>query len=181
MTVCSLHADVANFAQFFVADTSVFDRGILVPDGRPIINWHPPEITLAMEEENRGLQIPDIGHILPGSLVFSARAESILRDYLLPYGQLFAFDCEGETWFYFNPTLVIDDVLDVANSQTYGTQKKVIIKPAFFTDRLPKENAIFKVPETKAAATYYHHDGKVNFKSLIEENNLKGLRFNACF
>ena len=180
MTAFSLHADVANYTQFFVADTSVFDLGILVPDSRPITNWHPPEITLATEEDNQGLKIPDIGHILPGSLVFSARAEELLRDYLLPYGQLFRFTCDGKTWFYYNPTLVIDNALDIANSQTYGTETKVIIKAAFFKDRLPKVSAIFKVPETKAAVTYFNDVGEVNFKSIVEKNNLIGLRFNQC-
>ena len=177
MTAFSLHADVANYAQFFVADTRVFDRSILVPDGRSIANWQPPEITLATEEENQGLKIPDIGHTLPGSLVFSARADELLSDYLLPYGQIYPFTCDGKTWFYYNPTLVIDNALDIANSQTYGTETKVIVKAAFFKDRLPKESAIFKVPETKAAVTYFNDVGEVNFKSIVEKRNLTGLRF----
>ena len=151
-----------------------------MPDGRPITNWHPPEITLATEEENQGLKIPDIGHILPGSLVFSSKAEAILRDRLLPFGQLFPFICDDATWFYYNPTLVIDNALDIANSQTYGTETKVIIKAAFFKDRLPKESAIFKVSETKAAVTYFNDVGEINFKSIVEKNNLTGLRFNQC-
>jgi hypothetical protein len=160
---------------FLPMDQTDFDRGVYAGDGRSRKhNWHPPRVKLKSDPFNHGKKVPDIGHVAAGSVVFSERAVEVLSNHLEPYGELLPLDVEGDTYFLYNVTNIID-AIDQEKSVKRGTGRIKI--PAFVADKIPKDVEIFKVPETQRSQIYFHEINGENIKTLIEQYGLNGAHF----
>lgn len=160
---------------FLPMDETDFDRGVYAGDGSPRKdNWHPPRVKLKSDPFNKGKKEPDIGHVASGSVVFSGRAVDVLKDHLEPYGELLPLDVEGDTYFLYNVTNIID-AIDQDKSVKRGTGRIKI--PAFVESKIPARTEIFKVPETQRSQIYFNEINGENIKTLIEQHNLAGAHF----
>jgi hypothetical protein len=104
---------------------------------------------------------------------FSSRAMRALRDLLEGHGDILPTTIEGEKYFLFNVTKVID-ALDEANSEVIryvGTSKILRIpRYAFFVEEL-SEAAIFKIPH------FYRIFVTDQFVERVKSAGLKGFWF----
>jgi len=140
----------------------------------------PPELLLysAPHNKKKGKKarlVPDIGYFVPGSIIINEKSYQVLGEYLSRFGELVDICIEGEHWYSYNLTNIKTDAVDLANSNCMaGGTVKI---PAFFSDRLPSEPQIFKLPETKLLRMYCIGNGGESLKSLVENNGLTGLTF----
>ncbi len=81
--------------------------------------------------------------------IFNAKAMDTLEDLLDGNGEILPTSCEGEPWFFFNVTRVID-ALDESRSEVCrylgSTEIRDINKYVFFEEKLTGI-AIFKIPQ----------------------------------
>lgn len=160
---------------FFPVDTTDFNRGVYAGDGKPRQhNWYPPRVKLKSDSFNEGKKVPDIGHIAVGSIVLSERAVEILKKHLEPYGELLPLDVEGETYYLYNVTKIID-ALD--QNKSVKRSSGIIKQAAFNPSKIPVDVEVFKVPETQVSLIYFNEISGENIKTLIEKHGLVGARF----
>ncbi len=146
-------------------------------------NWNPPGIEW-FDGGGRNLEKykdPDISYISHrGSLIISPRTHDLIDSMVNDVAELLPLPFNDETWYLLNVFNQVD-ALDKENSRykIYSTGKVGwLIKPAFFAEKLPR-NKLFKTP--LYPAIYYSEDhsdnNKNNFKKIVEENNLFGIKF----
>lgn len=174
MKIYKLTAGDDEHMLFLPVDKSDFNRGVFAGDGMPRKhNWHPPRAKLKSDPFNKGKKLPDIGHVDIGSVVLSQKAIDVLKGHLEPYGELLPLDVEGETYYIYNVTTIID-ALDQENS--VKRPNGIIKKACFDKSKVPSDMEIFKVPETQRSLIYVNETKGKNIKTLIEEHHLNGAQ-----
>jgi hypothetical protein len=124
------------------------------------------------QNSNQAEILPDLGHLFPGGMVLSKIAVRRLEAFWLTYGELLPIDVEGLEYYYYNVTNVIENVVDIGNSLL--DRRGRIETPAFLSDRIPTELALFKIPEKKCINLYVSGPG---FLALMHDHDLKiGVR-----
>lgn len=115
---------------------------------------------------------PFIVQIVP---MFSQRAIDILGDLLRESGQVFPIQCEGEIYYAFNATNIID-AFDRENAEfkTFKNSQKImrIVRYAFSEEKL-QDVCVFK-PKEKIRDGIFVTD---SFKTRVEDFNLCGFIF----
>jgi hypothetical protein len=139
--------------------------------------WNePPELILKSSPHNqkkhkgKPLRVPDIGHLTPGSVIINKKAVKALGEHFTNFGHLVQLEVEGETWYSYVVTNVLEGVVDMENSivSRSGTMKR----PAFFANKLPNESQIFKTPETGLMQIFFNDNGEGTLQTLLQENDI---------
>ncbi len=160
-------------------DIEDFDTGV-----RKAENWVPPSIEW-FDDDGRNLdkyKDPDISYISDSSsLIVSPHTHGLIASAVNDVAELLPVSFENKTWYLLNVFNQVN-ALDKANSRykIYSTgEVGWLIKPAFLVDKVP-HNQLFKIPENPARIYFTEHhpdNNKDNFKKIVEENNLFGIKF----
>jgi hypothetical protein len=123
-----------------------------------------------MKYQGKVKKIPDIGHYTPGSLIVNEKTKQFIGDYLQRFGKLIPITVEGELWYSYVVTNVLEGVVDVDKSvvSKSGTLKK----PAFFIEKLPAESQIFKIPENGLLKIYFNKSDHDSIVGLLDKYSL---------
>ena len=116
----------------------------------------------------------DISALTPGALAMNERARAALEPFLARFGQFLELDCGGEPRWFYNVTNVVA-CIDEANSTKRPSGS--ISKEAFFEDKVPAGEAVFKDSLTAAASLYVTDAGKVALEKLIVQAGITGAAF----
>jgi len=123
--------------------------------------WIKPfELVLRSHPENQkkhkgeALAVPDIGHLTEGGLIVSVKAVELIGDYLRKFGDLYEIIVDGECWFAYNITNILESVVDKKSSRSDSMGD--ITVPAYFKEKLPTESQIFKLEETDLLTIYFN-------------------------
>ena len=121
--------------------------------------------------------IGDVFSITVSSFCLNSRAYEILKSYLDKHCQIFEIQSQGEKMYVVNVTDIID-CLDCEKSEieyfkSSGRIKRVL-KYAFRQEKI-QNTMIFKLPGTGFVNSipFVTED----FKNIVEENNIKGFKF----
>lgn len=157
---------------------------LFLTDGTPK-HWHERPRCRPNVQKNKRKQMPlaDLSYISPGSILLNRKAYDVLKDFILPFGQLLEVECmneggvlgekESEIFYFYNVVNMVS-CIDYENSQKIGSG---VYKPAFFPAATPKDLQIFKDPLTKRAHIYLTEPAKEQFATLIADAGLVGSRF----
>ncbi|MEN9868062.1 MAG: hypothetical protein RL748_3652 [Pseudomonadota bacterium] len=115
----------------------------------------------------------DISYLSAGSLILNQKAFDVLRDFLLPFGQLLELDCQGEIEYFYNVTNLIE-CIDQSRSEK---QDGAIFTEVFLPGAIPDTPQIFKDPQTARISIYINEAGKQQFERLVADAGLLGARF----
>lgn len=131
--------------------------------------------------------IPEITHFSGPTLILKDSAKKILEPYLEDEGEFFEIDCSGRSYWYYNPTICIDDrVVDLEKSQiVYAVDPR----PPHEKVRLGVKSMVLNNQSEQIAAHLFvfEFDGRTQlyctekFKSVVEDNGLGGMLFNEDF
>ncbi len=106
--------------------------------------------------------------------MFNRKAVNVLAEFLKPNGELLPIICEGEEYFLFNTTRLVD-ALDEENSEVDRFDEGRIMgidRYAFFKDKLVGET-VFKLPQCPIGWVYATDP----FVHRVLETGLRGFRF----
>lgn len=102
------------------------------------------------------------------------KAYQALKDFLLPFGQLLALDCNGDIAYFYNVTKLIP-CIDYDRSEKKG---KAVVKEVFCPDAVPENTPlVFKDPRTVSGHIYLSQADKEKFAQLPASAGLSGVRF----
>lgn len=178
MKVFELTGGVEGYMKFYPKnEMDMYTGKYAESDNLSELLWtEPPELALKSSKHNKKKykgktrKVPDIGHFAPGSVIVNERTVNAIGYYLKKYGKLIELEVDGETWYSYVVTNVLEGVVDIANSGASGVG--VIHKPVFLADKLPKESQIFKVPENQLVRIYFNDNGGETLQTLLSENQL---------
>lgn len=175
--IYQLKPDMENFQNLTLVNDNEFDRRMIINNfvGTPIGDqWLPLECKILFEEgvpEEPASDFP-----LFGTPVFSKRAVEVLRDLLMPNGEILPLTFEGrqDMYFAFNTITVINALDEYHSEVTRFSDGKImwINKYQFFSDKL-KSAAIFKIPQSVRSLVYV----KDKFVNKVNEAGLTGFNF----
>jgi hypothetical protein len=116
--------------------------------------------------------VPDIGHFINGSVILSPKSTDLLGGYLKRFGDLYEFTVEGETWFSYDVTNVLNGIVSIEKSRhdSVGT----FVSPAFHVDKLPLASQVFKIPENYLG-TIYFSDPEAGSETILTMAEKHGL------
>ncbi|MBL4630414.1 MAG: hypothetical protein JKY14_04400 [Paraglaciecola sp.] len=117
--------------------------------------------------EQQNLILPDLGHLSPGGIVLSKLAVRRLEMFWLAFGELLPLDVEGDEYYYYNVTNILENVVDIENSLLSLRGK--LETPAFLAEKIPSELTLLKVPEKKCINLY----ATGGFSALMRAHGLK--------
>ena len=141
-------------------------------DGKPFKgSWKDVEIGL----DPRRLPKGDTPSLIPGVPVFSGKAVTALQDVLEQNGELLPIFVEGDEYFLFNVTTVID-ALDESNSKIdrfEGSSKVLYIDSYGFFREMLSGTFIFKIPQTPTGNVFVTDQ----FVGRVRAAGLKGFWF----
>lgn len=172
MNVFILDADVNNY------------RGIYYKDEDDIVDFNRRFVGTPLKEKWTGQDkfefvprrkpkgdTPGLSSHIP---VFSVKALDALADFLKPSGELLPIICDGERYFLFNATLVLDALdepkCEIKRFKDGGIMR--VISHHFIPDRLGGIS-VFKVPQ-QVLAHVFVTDPVVE---RVKEARLKGFEF----
>ncbi len=145
-------------------------------DGKPFLDWNPVEVRFIRDGgRNKSLRSGDFPSLIPYIPVFSKRALDVLVDVIGKYGQFLPLICEGETYFAFNVTNVLD-ALDYSLSSVKrfrGSDRIMKVdKYVFREDEIVGED-VFKVSGLAKSEVFVTE----KIVELVELNKLLGFDF----
>lgn len=163
------HSDRYQSVLMKVGDLFAFARRF---DGKPFKgSWKDVEIGL----DPRRLPNGDTPSLIPGVPIFSGKAVAALQDFLKQNGELLPTIIEGDEYFLFNVTTVVD-ALDESSSKIdrfHGSTKVLYIDSySFFGDKL-SGISIFKIPQTPSGDVFVTD----KFVKRVRSARLKGFWF----
>jgi hypothetical protein len=178
MKVFELIGGIEGYMKFYPKnEMDMYTGKYATTDNLSELLWNePPELVLKSSEHNQKKykgklrKVPDIGHFAPGSVIINERTANTIGDYLKKYGNLIKLEIDGETWYSYVVTNILEGVVDVANSK--ASSVGVIHKPVFLPEKLPKESQIFKVPENQLVRIYFNDNGGETLQALLSDNQL---------
>ncbi len=151
-------------------DTSFFDM-----DGKPK-HWatRPKIETFIDKRKKKKRPLADISLLKPGTVILNNKAYTVLKDFLLQFGQLLEVDCDddGEIGYFYNVTNIIP-CIDFDNSER---MESAIINPKFLCDAIPKDAQIFKDPYKLGINIYVSKTAKEILEKLIADAGLTGAQ-----
>lgn len=172
MNVYILDADVNKYRGiYYVNEENVveFNRRF---DGTSLKrNWTgKDEFRFIPERLARG-DTPGLSSHIP---VFNSRAVRVLADLLEAGGELLPITCEGEDYFLFNVTLLVD-ALDEARCEIerFDDGRIMDIESHFFVEKKLTGAVVFKLPQDPLGGVYVTDV----FVERVKRNNLKGFKF----
>jgi hypothetical protein len=173
MNIYKLDADADNFESANVADESDYDR-LSCFDGTRIQAWN--SLQLCSDEEDFGVKpkgdCPSLISFVP---IFSQFAVNALRHVLVVNGQLLPVTIDGEEYFAFNVTNMLD-ALDVERSEgaRFSSGRLFhITRHVFNIEHIPDETCIFKVRANPTIGVFVTD----KFIDMVNAANLKGFKF----
>lgn len=170
MRVYTLRADSDRYRSFIMPNGDLYEFAGRF-EGTPV--KCPPKGRIEVDPDSYSLPRGDFPSLLPSIPIFSLRAISALGDLLKGNGEVLAIKCDGEEYFLFNVTRVVD-ALDESNSEIVrfkGTSRVLNIRNyVFFKEKLPGL-AIFKIPQDSAVFV------TDKFTDRVRSARLKGFWF----
>ncbi|CAA0110671.1 Uncharacterised protein [BD1-7 clade bacterium] len=106
------------------------------------------------------LNIPDISYFVAGGVIVSPKTVELMGDYLSKFGDLHPITVEGNNWFTYDITNIIDGVVDKENSSY--SRRGLLRKPAFNLDKLPKDPQVFKIEDDNRIGIYLNQPTTVS-------------------
>jgi len=170
--------EVDDYKSLLAADDSVHESNLLAFDGSSKVgDWTDP-----LEAELDGLDglDPDIYSMDAGNLVLTKRSLATLHPKLSSNCEFLPIYWGNENGNLINVIGYVD-CLDKQKTEWYidedSGKKLYVERYGFVKDRLPNLN-LFKIEESSfILLTVDREDGTENLKSIVEENQLTGLRF----
>jgi hypothetical protein len=178
MKVFELTGGVEGYMKFYPKDEMALYSGQYAEaNNLSELLWNkPPELCLKSSKHNgkkykgKIQKVPDIGHFSPGSLIINERTARTIGDYLRLFGDMIELKIDGEIWYSYVVTNVLEGVVDTQNSKT--SSAGVIHKPIFIKDKLPTETQIFKVPENQLIRIYFNDNGDGTLQKLLLDKQI---------
>lgn len=116
--------------------------------------------------------VADISALVPGSFVLSPKGYAALSDFLGQFGQFLELECNGETWYYYNVTNVID-CIDLSRSVMNGNYLKTA---AYNESAIPLTPQVFKSSDKRRRGYLYLNDAaRVKLQELVTAAGLTGF------
>ena len=183
MKVFELNGGIEGYMKFYPKDEmEIYSGKYVETDNLSELLWNePPTLTLTASKQNQKKykgklrKIPDIGHFAPGSLIINKKTVESIGSYLTKYGKLIKLEVDGNTWFSYVVTNILNGVVDIKNSQTSNVG--VIHKPIFLADKLPVETQIFKISENQLVKIYFNDNGNQTIQKLLRDNQIDAGEF----
>lgn len=120
---------------------------------------------------------PNIAHSWGGGFAVDRQAEASLRGILSDCCELLPLESTQENRYQLLNPLITVDCLDKENTKYRPGSKSMIERFEFTVDRLPMA-AIFRLPRRPEWLTISGRGSdSCNFKSMVEQSKLTGLRF----
>ena len=145
--------------------------------------WQPPSVRFITDEEGRFTEYPETAEpylrdndftMYEGALVFNAHAVSVLSPLMGSAVELLPLRCEEGEFWVLNVLRVLDCLDRERTVFTYfpdGSMKGVI--KIFFHAGCLEDRHIFRLPIHNYSRIYVSQV----FKDLVDEHDLRGLRF----
>jgi len=172
MRVYILDADVDSFRGIYVAGEEDWLEFTSRFDGTPMKNsWTGKELFKYVPRYLPKGDTPSFHASIP---VFNARAVKVLADLLEPNGELFPIRCQGEDFFLFNATRLVD-ALDEENCrlERFDDGRIMDIKRySFFKEKLVG-GAVFKLRPDPLGWVYATEP----FVERVQAAGLRGFKF----
>ncbi|GLR69361.1 hypothetical protein [Agaribacter marinus] len=136
----------------------------------------PPNLILGSATHNqkkykgKPLKIADIGYLVAGNVIVNERVRETIGDYLKQFGDLIPINVEGNTWYSYVVTNVLDGITDIQKSVLTRSGRLKI--PAFDIQKLPRHPQIFKTKETGLLQIFFTETETEGLRSLI---NIHGI------
>ncbi len=164
--------DNASLLQIANDDTPL---SALEADGKPKCWEHRPIVEPSRHRRTKKLKPRiDLSYVIEGAIALSPKAYAVLKDFLLPFGQLLEMDCLGEVEYYYNVTHLIN-CIDYERSGKTGT---AVVREIFLPNVVPDEPPlIFKDTYTARTCIYFNQAARDQFEQLCQSANLFGARF----
>jgi hypothetical protein len=141
--------------------------------GAPLAWGKKPKVEVFVESgKKRPKPQADVSALTPGALAMNDKAKLALEPFLGLFGQFLELDCDGEPRWFYNVTNVVP-CIDEANSAKKPSG--AISKEAFFADKVPSGEVVFKDPVTAPASLYVTNAGKSVLEKLAAEAGITGL------
>ena len=177
MKVYKLELDVDSYKSLLAKDSKVYAAHLLSLDGFPKFNkWLSP---LEAVIDNAGEATPDIYSCGVGNILITKKSLNILEKTLTNVELLPVFWAEG-TGFLVN-VIGYSDCLDKKQTTWYidkESGKKLFITNYQFHKEKISEDLLFKIEEDCFEIFCADkEDGTISFKTIIEENTIKGIDF----
>jgi hypothetical protein len=151
--------------------------GVFEVDGRAKHWPSPPRITPFIDKKRKKqLPLPDIGWLLPGTIILNPTAYAALKDILLRFGEFLPLACDDQVCYFYNVTTLVDCIDEAASVSIGGC----ITQAVFAQAAVPNGVQIFKDPHTVRTSIYLTEAARGMLEAVIAEKNLTGLRFFAA-
>jgi hypothetical protein len=123
---------------------------------------------------------PDITAWNKANFVMSEAAYEVLKLHLAEYGEFLPINIDDKPYYIFNCLNAVE--VDSSSELDLSPRGGFLgVKKIGFTNEVVENNLVFKSKFDRGSAIYCGD----KFKSLLEDNNLKGLNFNtdllSCF
>jgi hypothetical protein len=147
MKVYELNADSDHYESLILTAGDLFEFARRF-NGKPmLLPW--TDVTIGIDPDPRSLPLGDFPSLIPGVPVFSPKAVAALRDMLVGNGEILPITIDGEQYFLYNVTRIVD-ALDEENSEISrfeGSSRVLDIDEYAFLPRKLSGKVIFKIPQ----------------------------------
>ncbi|HEX7637610.1 MAG TPA: hypothetical protein VF457_04370 [Burkholderiaceae bacterium] len=167
--------NVNDHAPLVFVDDRDIESGMFDTEGRPLTWNRKPRIEVFVEPDKKKSQpVADISALTPGALALNEKAKAALEPFLCRFGQFLEMDCGDESRWFYNVTNVVSCIDEERSARK---PSGAISKEAFFEDRVPTQEAVFKDPLMAAGKLYVNEAAKVALEKLIAAAGLVGAAF----
>ncbi len=172
MRVYILRADTNTFRGIYYKDAEGFSDFHRQFDGTPMKTWRTGRETFRFDPDN--LPKGDMASFDTPIPIFHPRAVDALAEFLEPNGELLPISCQGEEYFMFNVTRLVD-ALDEKHSDVDRFDDGRVMdidRWAFLNEKLVGET-VFKLRQDPLGWVYVTDP----FVKRVLETGLRGFRF----
>lgn len=143
-------------------------NGLFETNGKPMQWTATPRIKKFVDRKPKNnMPQADFGWLLPGTIILSEKAHSLLKDFLQQFGELLFLDCDGEARYFYNITNLVS-CIDFEKSEKSSSGKS-ILKAEFLQDAIPDSAQIFKDPRTAGGRMYLTQAAKEMLDAIIKK------------
>lgn len=142
-------------------------------NGATIEGWTP--LPVEADENYGDVSTCDFPSLIGHVPVFSARAVSVLRDFLMPNGQVLPLAYDREDYYAYNITNMLDALnLEQSEIIRFSTGRIMDIRRyEFFAEKLEGDPGIFKLAATPLLRVFVTE----KFKQMVNNYGLTGFQF----
>jgi hypothetical protein len=167
MNIYEFNALNKNYASYAASEEAFMSRVFSTNGQSKFADWSDNiEIQFNDDSFNKDKGIPDIGYLTVGSIILSAKALKCLGSYLSDFGEFLPLNFNGEKCYLYNVTNLVDCAFNDGDDLLAA-----LAAPKFITEKLPKEDSVFKIPPRKSVQLYVSGN---SLQKLISDNNLTG-------